>query len=102
MKKNITHIFKDTNDWFKANLLTLNLDKTYFIHFMSKNSQVMDMHIIHDSNKLAKATNARFLRLIIDNMLSWEGQVDWLMTKLSSACYAVKTIKPYMSLCNDL
>jgi hypothetical protein len=93
---NITQIFKYINDWFKVNLLTLNFDKTYFIHFMKKNSQVIVMHFIHGNNQLAKSTNTRFLGLIIDNMLSWKGHVDWLMTKLSSACYAIRTIKPYM------
>jgi hypothetical protein len=30
-------------------------------------------------------------------MLSWKSHIDWLMSKLSSACYAVRAVKPYMS-----
>jgi hypothetical protein len=29
-------------------------------------------------------------------MMSWKEHVDWLMSKLSSACYAIRTIKPYV------
>jgi hypothetical protein len=73
-KNNITQTFKDINEWFEANSLTLNLDKTYFIYFMTKNSQAMEMDIVYGSNQLAKSTNTRFLGLIIDSMLSWKEQ----------------------------
>jgi hypothetical protein len=96
-KNNITQTFKDINEWFKANSLTLNLEKTYFIHFMTKNSKTMEMDIAYGSNLLAKSTNTKFLGLIIDNMLSWKEHVNWLTTKLSSICYAIRTVKPYMS-----
>jgi hypothetical protein len=49
-ENNITQNSKYINDWFKANLLTLSLDNTYFIHFMIRNSQVIDMHIIYGNN----------------------------------------------------
>jgi hypothetical protein len=94
---NIIQIFKDTNDWFKANLLTLNFDKTYFIQFLTKNRYTMDIHIVYCNNQIAEATNTKFLGLIIDNMLSWKGHVDWIISKLSSACYAIRAIKPHMS-----
>jgi hypothetical protein len=45
-------MFKDINDWFKANLLTLNFDKTYFIQFLTKNSYAVDMHIDYCNNQL--------------------------------------------------
>jgi hypothetical protein len=57
----------------------------------------MDIHIDYCNNQIAKSTNTRFLGLIIDNMLLWKGHVDWLMSKLSSACYAIRAIKLYMS-----
>jgi hypothetical protein len=95
-KNNIIQIFKDINDWFKANSLTLNFDKTYFIKFLTKNCYAMDIHIDYCNNQITEATNTRFLGLIINNTL-WKGHVDWLMSKLSSACYAIRAIKPYMS-----
>jgi hypothetical protein len=38
------------NNWLKANLLTLNFDKKYFIQFLTKNSDAMDMHIDYGNN----------------------------------------------------
>jgi hypothetical protein len=93
---NIIQIFKNINDWFKANLLTLNFDKTYFIQFLAKNSNAMGMHIDYGNSQIAKSANTKFLGLIMDNMLSWKGHVDWLMFKLGLACYAIRAFKPYM------
>jgi hypothetical protein len=38
-----------------------------------------------------------FLGLIIDNTLSWKSHIDWLMSKLSSACYVIRAVKPYVT-----
>jgi hypothetical protein len=35
---------------------------------------------------------------MIDSTLSWKEHIDWLMSKLGSASYAVRTIKSYTSL----
>jgi hypothetical protein len=58
-----------TNDCFKANLLTLNFDKTYFKQFLTKNSDAMDMCIDCGNNQIAKSNNTNFLGLIMDNKL---------------------------------
>jgi hypothetical protein len=94
-KNNIINIFENINDWFKANLLTLNFDKTYYIQFMTKNSSTIN--IGYDNKQIANSTSTKCLGLIIDNMLSWKSHIDWLMSKLSSACYVIRTVKPYMS-----
>jgi hypothetical protein len=52
-ENNIIKIFKDINDRFKANLLTLNFVKTYFIQFLTKNSYAMDIHIDYCNNQIA-------------------------------------------------
>jgi hypothetical protein len=56
----------------------------------------MDIHINYDSDQIVNASNTKFLGLITDNTLSWKGHVDWLMSKLGSACYAIRAGKPYM------
>jgi hypothetical protein len=48
-------------------------------------------------NRFAKSTNIRYLELIINNMLSQKGHIDWLVSKLGAACYAIRAIEPYMS-----
>jgi hypothetical protein len=92
----IIKIFKNINYWCKANLLTLKLDKTYSIQFFIMNSNAMNVHTDYGNNHIAKSTNTKFLGLIMDNMLSWKEHVDWLMSKLGSACYAIRAVKPCM------
>jgi hypothetical protein len=57
----------------------------------------MDIHINYDSDQIVNASNTKFLGLIIDNTLSWKGHVDWRMSKLGSACYAIRAVKLYMA-----
>ncbi|PNF41624.1 hypothetical protein B7P43_G10456 [Cryptotermes secundus] len=90
-------IFKNINDWFQDNLLSLNFEKTHFIEFLTKNRQPMDIHIEDDDDRIVNTTDTKFLGLIIDNTLSWNGHVDWLMSRLASACYAIIALKSYMS-----
>jgi hypothetical protein len=61
---NTSQIFKNINDWFKANLLTLNFDKTYFIEFLAKNRHPMDIHVNYDSDQIVNATRTKFLGLL--------------------------------------
>ena len=44
----ITH---DINEWFETNLLSLNLDKTHYIQFVTKNNSPNDFDIMHGSKK---------------------------------------------------
>jgi hypothetical protein len=90
----ISIIFKTINDLFRDNLLTMNFEKTHFIEFFTRNRHPMDIHINYDSNQIVNSTNTKFLGLVIDKTLSWNGHVDWLMSRLGSACYVIWAIKP--------
>jgi hypothetical protein len=84
------------NDWFKANLLMLNCDKTNYIQFMTKNSSAINVNIGYDNKQIVNSTNTKFLGLIIDDTLFWKSHIDWLMSKLSTACIVIRAIKPYI------
>jgi hypothetical protein len=89
----MTQILKNINEWFKANLLTLNIDETYFMQLLTKNSNIMNMPIIYGNNQVAASIDIKFLGLITDGTLSWKGHIDWLTSKLGSASYAIRAIK---------
>jgi hypothetical protein len=38
-----------------------------------------------------------FWGININNTLSWKTHIDKVLPKLSSACFAMRTVKPYMS-----
>jgi hypothetical protein len=61
LKKSVNKIIQDINEWFNANLLSLNLDETHFIQFVTKNSSSIDFNIMHGNKKIAKAYNTTFL-----------------------------------------
>jgi len=46
-EKSVNEIIQGINAWFNTNLLSLNLDKTHLIHFVTKNSSSIDFNITH-------------------------------------------------------
>jgi hypothetical protein len=96
-KKSINKIIQDINEWFNTDLLSLNLDKTHFVQFVTKNSSLIDFNIMHGKKKIANAYNTKFLGLTLDNILSWRTHIDTIISKLSSASFALKVVKSLLS-----
>jgi hypothetical protein len=40
-EKDVNVVFKNMNEWFSANLLSLNFGKTHFMQFLTKNGSSM-------------------------------------------------------------
>jgi hypothetical protein len=97
LKKSVNKIIQDINEWFNTNLLSLNLDKTYFIQFVTKNSSSLNFNIMHGNKKIANVYNTEFLGLTLDNTLSWRTHIDTIIRKLSSASFALRVVKPFLS-----
>jgi len=84
-EKSVNKITQDINEWFNTNLLSLNLDKTHFMQFVTKNSSSIDFNIMY-RNKIANVYNTKFLGLTLDNTLSRRTHTDTIIIpKLSSA-----------------
>jgi hypothetical protein len=94
--KDINKVFGNRNDWFKINL-SLNFDKTYYVQFLTKNNHEINIHISCGNKLITNTYSTNFLGLIIDCTLSWKNHVDKLMSKLSSACYAIRAVKSLMT-----
>jgi hypothetical protein len=61
------------------------------------NSPAIDMKIGYNNKKLIPSVICtKFLGLNIDSTSCWM-HTDHLTTKLSSACYVIRSIKPFMS-----
>jgi hypothetical protein len=96
-ERSVNKIIQDINEWFNTNLLSLNMDKTLFIQFMTENSSSIDFNIMHGNKKIANVYTTKFLGLILDNTLSWRTHIDAIILKLSSASFAMKVVKPFLS-----
>jgi hypothetical protein len=97
-KKNINNVFIKINSWLKSNLLSLNFDKTHYLHFITKNSQEIDMQILYKNKHISNTYNTKFLRLIIDSSMSRQVRIEELYPKLNKACYGIRLIKLFVSL----
>jgi len=56
------------------------------------------MQIISSNTVITNTNSTRILGLITDSSLSWKDHSTELTTKLNKACYAIRAIKPFMSL----
>ena len=96
-EKSFNKIIQDINEWFKTNLLSLNLDKMHFIQFVTKNSCSADLNIMHENKKIPKVYNTKFLGLMLGNTLSKKTHIDTILPKLSSATFALSVVKQLLS-----
>jgi len=97
-KSNISLVLIETSNWFQSNLLTLNCDKTHFLQFLTKKHKDIKMQTISSNTIITNINSTKFLGLIIDSTLSWKDHITGLTSKLNKACYAIRAIKPFMSL----
>jgi hypothetical protein len=77
--------------------LSLNVEKTHYVRFMTKNSQPIDINMCLENNRISNSLYTKFLGLIVDNTPSWKPHIDHLINKLSTACFEIRSIKPYMN-----
>jgi hypothetical protein len=80
-----------------ANLLSLNFDKTNIIHFTSKSKPKIDINITYRNTQINTFNNNKFLGIFINDTLFWKTHIEYIIPKLSTACYAIRIMKPYMS-----
>ena len=62
--------------WFQANLLTLNLNKTKFVQFLTKANQSALDSIDLDDYHIGISQSTSFLGLILDSTLTWKLHID--------------------------
>jgi hypothetical protein len=96
-QKELNTVFCQVNKWFKDNLISLNLNNTYFVQFSNKSIGNSNIQIMIEDKQISTVNETKFLGLIIDNTLSWKGHIEYIKSTLSSACYVMRTVKPFVS-----
>ena len=79
LKYMLTHDMELLLDWFKANLLSLNMEKTTMIKFWSDTTP-FKLHIGNTILQTSKFT--KFLGITIDEHLTWSCHTDNILDKL--------------------
>jgi hypothetical protein len=78
-----------TCKWFKANQLTLNFDKTNYIHFVTKKDKSAKLMIGYNNKFVASTSSTKFLGMSLNETFSWDNHIEALAKKLGTACYGI-------------
>jgi len=91
LQSELNIVMSRINEWFQENLITLKRNKTYFLQFSNKGINNTDIQIKIANVNIATINEIKFLGLMRDNKLSWKGHIDYIIPRLNSACYCMRT-----------
>ena len=69
-------------DWFSANKLMLNVDKSVYLLFTSHGQRDVDFKLMLNGVEIPRVRSAKLLGTWIDDRLTWETHVNKLLTKV--------------------
>jgi hypothetical protein len=95
----LTHV----SSYFKANKLSLNVNKTNFMLFRNKhdNRRFPDFNIEIDNANITHVSNTKFLGVKLDERLTWKQHTTYIaniVSKYTGILYRLKPILPPMTL----
>ena len=80
------------SDWFKANILSLNINKTNCMVLGSKGKASLAI----DNIAILIATSAKFSGIIIDENMSWKEHTTLLINNLISQKYMLQLVRKFI------
>ena len=78
----IEHDLSKLYDWFGANSLTLNINKTNLLLFDYRKYDKTEFSVLVNGTTLNPVKSAKFLGVILDDKLTWKEHVEQLKVKL--------------------
>ena len=96
-KKNIENDMCALSDWFCANKLSLNAQKTNFMVFSPKNKPTNITSLNLENQIIQKVNSAKFLGIFIDDELKWSVHINHVLKRVSSGSYALHSVKRFLS-----
>src|SRR6218665_2944796 len=118
---NINTELKLVGEWFKANKLSVNLEKTKFILFCSKTKSAAasncNISVNIDNQCISRVSSTKFLGVNIDEHLTWNEHINAISKKISKNIGVISRVRhlipqdvlvrlyytllyPYFSYCN--
>ena len=99
--KNIKDIETRINDelelmteWFRANLLSLNVSKTSFIVFGNRKN--LEVKIYIDNMLLERQNDTKFLGVILSSDLKWNKHVDTVVNKITKTIGIISKVRHFL------
>ena len=89
------------NIWLKQNKLSLNVKKTEYIVLGTKNRlrklNETDINLEIDNTPLRRVTGCKHLGVMVDENLTWEDHVNYLVKKSNSGIHMLKSIRSFVN-----
>jgi hypothetical protein len=98
LKDKVKPLLASMMEWFSANGLALNMEKTGIMKFTPRNSLNTAFQIVHQDKLLSEINHTKFLGLELDKNINWKNHVQKILPKLSSACYLIRRMSPFCNL----
>ena len=96
LKWSLEQEFSTLLDWFRANKLTLNVDKTACILFQ-KSGSTKEIELDLGGTIIPSASTAKFLGMWLDRHLNWSTHLNKLYTKLKQNKALLRLGRNYMN-----
>ena len=74
------------------------MKRPIFLQFLTKNQNVMKIQIVASNTIITNMNSTKFLGITTDSSVSWKEHISDLTSILNKACYAIRAIKPLLSL----
>lgn len=97
LANNINETVLKLKDWFDANKMTLNLEKTAFLKFHTQNTKDCDLQIFYGDTAINECSSTKFLGLQLDSCLNGNKHIDSIVPKLNAACFSLRTLGQVMN-----
>ena len=92
----VEHHLKIILDWFRANSLTLNVQKTNYLLF-APDKRRYAVYLNADNVIIKPSNNTKFLGIIVDDNLEWTQHVKNVLTKMKRNCNLMQLSKNLLS-----
>ena len=99
LEKRANMCLKHMEDWFVANKLTININKTFYMVYSGKKSKKEEtkLKLVVSGQVINKVSSCKYLGVHIDDLAKWNVHVDYIYNKLikfTSIFYKMRTILP--------
>ena len=92
----INHDLETISDWFKANKLTLNVNKTVCMIFPPNKNSVNNINIKILEQEIPICSKTKFLGLWLDSNLSWDKHLGVICSKMKQNIGLMRKCKNYL------
>jgi hypothetical protein len=73
------------------------LKKLITSNFRQKNEPTLDINVACDDNLITTVPKIKFLGIYIHDSINWSCHIEYIIPKLSSSCYVMRSIRQFIS-----